>query len=227
MPFFSNTSQDAALGKETLDGDAERIVIAPDQSVTFPYDADPDPMWMCIEQTQVTQTTTDFWFFGAYVPEPLRSKVAHEAQEVIWDEIATDAVVLVGREHSTFELALGESADIAVEAMNLGRVATDADVVEHVPAWLHVVNAGDAMATVEADGTTTLVWDAVSLPRAIDTDELDQPTIYDLQHLSYTATLEACPAERSIGTGPTAVWVDAAFTQHTSDGSPLIVHCDP
>jgi hypothetical protein len=227
MPFFTNTSQDAALGKTTLDGDAERIVIAPDQSVTFPYDTDPDPTWMCIEQTQVTEATTDFWFFGAYVPEPLRSMVANDPQEVIWNEIATNPVVLVGHEQSTFELGIGESAEIAVEAMNLGRVATDADVVEHVPEWLHVVDPGDATMTVEPDGTTTLVWDAVSLRGAIDTEELDEATIYDPHYLSYTATLEACPADRSIGTRPTAVWVDAALAQRTSDGSPLIVHCDP
>ena len=227
MPFFTNTSQDAALGKSTLDGDAERIVIAPDQSVTFAYDAELDPAWMCIEQTQVTEVTTDFWFFGAYVPEPLRSQVAHDEQDVIWNEIATNPVVLVGRQHSTFELAVGESAQIEVEAMNLGRVATDADVVEHVPDWLRVVDPGGATATVEPDGTTTLVWDAVSLRGAIDTDEIDEATIYHPHYLSYTAILNACPAERSIGAGPTAVWVDAGLTPRTSDGSPLIVHCDP
>ena len=111
--------------------------------------------------------------------------------------------------------------------MNLGRVATDADVVERVPEWLHVVNPGEATPTVEPDGTTTLVWEAVSLRGAIDTEGTDEATIYDPQVLSYTVTLEACPEERSIGTGPTAVWVDAALTQRTSDGSPLVIHCDP
>ena len=227
MPFFTDSSQDATLGKTALDGDAERIVIAADQSVTFGYDADPDPAWMCVEQTQVTQTTTDFWFFGAYVPEPLRSKVAAEPQEVIWEEIATNPVVLVGRERSTFELAIGETADIAVEVMNLGRVATDADVVEHVPEWLHVVNAGDAKATVEPDGTTTLLWGAVALRGAVDTEELDEATIYDPQSLTYTATLVACPEARRIGAGPRALWVDAGLAQRTSDGSPLVIHCAP
>jgi len=227
MPFFSNTSQDPALGKTTLDGDAERIVIASDQSVTFAYDAEMDPAWMCVEQTQITEVTTDFWFFGAYVPEPLRTKVATDTQEEVWNEIATNPVVLVGREHSTFELAIGESAQIDVEAMNLGRVATDAEIVERVPEWLRVVDPGDATATVESDGTTTLVWTAVSLRGAIDTDELDEATIYDPHYLSYTATLDACPAERSFGDGPSAVWVDTGLAQRTSDGSPLVVHCDP
>ena len=227
MPFFSNASQDAALGKTTLDGDWERIVIASKQSVTFAYDAEVEPAWMCIEQTQVIQATTDFWFFGAYVPEPMRSKLALDPQEVIWEEIATNPVVLVGRDRSTFELDVGESADITIEVMNLGRIATDAEVVESVPEWLRVVDPGDATATVEPDGTTTLVWDTVSLRGAIDTEELDEATIYDRHYLSYTATLEACPAERNIGTGPTAVWVDAGIAQRTSDGSPLVIHCAP
>jgi hypothetical protein len=226
LPFFSSSSQDAALGKTTLDGDAARIVIAPDQSVPFVYDAEIDPAWMCIEQTQVTQATSDFWFFGSYVPEPLRSMLALDDQDVIWGEIASNPVVLVGRERSTFELAVGEAARIDVEVMNLGRVATDADVVERVPPWLHVVDPGDATATVEPDGTTTLEWHAVSLGGAIDTEESDQATIYDPQSLSYTATLDACPQERNIGWGPRAVWVDAALTPRFSDGSPLIVHCE-
>jgi hypothetical protein len=213
-------SQDDA--RRRLRADRDR----PDQSVTFAYTR--SSIQRDVRRANaITQTTTDFWFFGAYVPEPLRSRVAADTQEVVWDEIATNPVVLVGREHSTFELAIGDSAQIDVEAMNLGRVATDADVVEHVPAWLHVVNTGDAMATAEPDGTTTLVWDAVSPAVRIDTDELDEATIYDPHYLSYTATLETCPAERSISAGPTAVWVDAGFTQRTSDGSPLIIHCDP
>ena len=197
------------------------------ESVTFQYDAESDPAWMCIEETQVTQGTTDFWFFGAYVPEPLRTKLALDSQDVIWDEIATNPVVLVGRVQSTFELAVGESEEITVEVMNLGRVATDAQVVERVPEWLRVVAAGDATATVEPDGTTTLEWDTISLAGAFDTDDLDDATIYDPHYLSYEVTLDACPESRNVGMGPSALWVDAGLTLRTSDGSPLVVHCDP
>jgi hypothetical protein len=225
MPFFSNASQDAALGKSTLDGDAAQIVVAADQSVTFQYAAELDPSWMCIEQTQVIQPTTDFWFFGANVPEPLRSQLALDDQDVVWQEIASNPVVLVGHQRSAFELAVGETVQVVVEVLNLGRVATDAQVVERVPEWLRVVDEGDATATLEPDGTTTLVWDAVPLLGAIDTDGKDEPTIYDPHHLSYRVTLEACPESRNVGMEPSAVWTDAALTQRMSDGSALVVHC--
>jgi hypothetical protein len=227
MPFFSDVSQDAALGKSTLDGDAEQIVIAADESVTFQYDVDFDPAWMCIEQTQVTSVTTDFWFFGANVPEPLRAKMANDSQDDVWEEIATNPVVLVGRLTNTFDLAVGESTQIAVEVMDLGRVDADAEVTERVPAWLRVVDPGDATATLEADGSTTLVWDAVHLLGALDTEGSGDATIYDRNYLPYTVTLQACPEQRSLADEPSAVWADAGFTSRTSTGSPLVVYCEP
>ncbi len=227
MPFFSNASQDTALGKSTLEGDAAQIVIPSNESVTFLYEADFDPSWMCIEQTQVIEETTDFWFFGANVPEPLRAKLAFDYQEDVWEEIASNPVVLVGREHTAFDLSVGESTPIAVEAMNLGRVDADAQITERVPPWLSVVDAGDATKTLEADGSTTLVWNVVTLLAALDTSDTHDPTIYDRHYLSYVARLEQCPSQRNVGEAPSAIWADAGFTERASTGSPLVVYCKP
>jgi hypothetical protein len=228
-PFFSEYSQDALLGDPALDGDGAHLVIPANTTTRFQYGgkAAEGGDWFCIEQTQLTTATNDFWFFGARAPEPLRGIAADGDQDRLWYEIGTNAVGLVGRTRNVFELEIGEIADVAVQAMDLGRVETVADIVEHVPGWLRVVDPGTAILVNEADGSATLVWEAVRLPAAISDGGGNGPTFYDRQILPYRVALEDCPADRNVADVPSAVWADAYGYVRRSEGSPLVVHCAP
>ncbi len=122
---------------------------------------------------------------------------------------------------------MGESTDLTVQVVNLGRGAGSAIVSETIPAG---ASASDfslepGIITDNADGSRTYTW-AWKMGGAEDNGDLSQPTIYDRLDITYTLTWEAADCGgRSIGAAPRVDWSDSDGLSHISWGTELVVAC--
>ena len=86
--YLGVETQDAGAGDPYYDPGAEfplgSLVISPGEIVRFDYAQPEYPAWWCVEETQVTNTSYNFIFIGAEVPEPMLDRMFDGDQEAIW-----------------------------------------------------------------------------------------------------------------------------------------------
>jgi hypothetical protein len=207
--------------------------------------------WWCIEHNQYTAGGEIFEFIGAEAPPSLLEFVVNRTdvdedgeedhsdslwgsesssegvvtQELIWDKVATEPVVIVGRTQSYFALREGESATVTLQAINIGRVFSYGAIEEIVPAGLAASDFSVAPAKTEAlgDGSVRYTW-AAKLEPAIDSTSPYEPSTYAAANISYTITMESCQG-RIIGYAPSVSWSESDGMSWTGYGSALIAEC--
>ncbi len=242
--LLSNGSQDAIAGHDP------GSVLSPGAAVYFYYGAwdweGRKLPWYCIEHNQYTAVGEFYTFNGALAPDALLDIVYRRqdsdddgtedhfdwgnegtvTQEYVWSWLAENPTVVVGRANGYLSTAPGLEAELVLQATNLGREPALGMVTELVPAELEVIRT-DRQPTIwtnNPDGTTTLVF-AVKLDGAIDSENSDNPAIYDTESIPYTVRARASCTGRTIGPELTAEWPDASGETHLSAGQGLVVEC--
>ncbi|MFH1465021.1 MAG: choice-of-anchor D domain-containing protein [Pseudomonadota bacterium] len=232
--FISDDTQDAGAGDPAyveahVYGEEGSIELAPSDSVTFAYGMQDVPAWWCVELTQMTDDATDFDFTGAQVPAMLLDTMLSgdwDPNSTVWQDLDENPVMIVGRTRGFIETVAGGTSYVEIQATNLGRQPTTAEVTETIPAGM---SAGDftlspsSQSTAE-DGSVTYTWQ-LAMDAAIDTDS-DEQTIYDTACIGYTLGLteEAC-LPRTQTPAPTVTWQDSGGQVQHAAGSPLIIAC--
>lgn len=238
--YLGVQTQDAGAGDPYFDPGAEypmgTITLAPGEVVRFDYTEPSDPAWWCVEQTQVTNTSYDFIYIGAAVPEPMldlmlggaSNPVEAEAdQNAIWAWETDNPVIVVGRNTHYADLS-AETPSVPVEivTLNMGSQTGSAEIHETIPAGFTATDFSlpPLRTTANSDGSTTHTF-ALNYAARILTD-LDVHTIYDEHTLGYTlsADMSRCQGRHQIPM-PTATWYDRSGTLQTTEGSPLVVRC--
>ena len=255
--WFTETSQDAAAGSAdyaygTDQAGLQGLEIPPGETWGMVYTAEEGPAWWCIERTQVTQSTTSFHYNGAEVPDVLMKWIfydtdedgngvedhedyndpetgAPQAQTNVWDTIADGPVMVVGRVPNYVELSPGESTNLTIEVVNLGRSAGSMVVSETLPAGAAASDFSVEPSTVQenSDGTTTYTW-ANKMPQSVDDPDISQPTEYGVSEITYTLTwLGPECGERVVGDAPRVDWSDIDSRAQVSWGTELVIACCP
>ena len=226
-----------------------RINLAPAQALYFAYaSATPDTnSWWCVEQTQVTQYSTNFDFTGEQMPGPLAHFAVDQTDEDgdgvedhvdyeggyyqtnlnIWEFEATHPVFSVGRTTNYIELLEGESQPVELTVTNMGRAVGRAVVTEVVPHGVEASNFNiePVDSWVDAWGRTHLAFE-VELAAAVDTDSYTH-TVYSAATITYDVQMAAgatCPL-RHVGKQPSAEWADLDGVEWESLGPELVISC--
>lgn len=204
--------------------------------------------WWCVEEQQVIADGVRYAYNGSLAPDMLWDWIHdrtdsnynnvedHEdvnferriqTQVNVWSTQDWHPIVLVGRTRSLVRLEhADDTAQVVVEASNLGQLPTEADVFEVVPPGFQVVTTEpQAIVTSEQDGSTTLRW-TLTLDGAQPVDG-DQ-AIYDVRRLTYTITPGEEPCiGRCEGNGVYAIWRDAWRRAQDASSEPLIIEACP
>ena len=239
--YLGVQTQDAGAGDPFYDPGAEyplgTLTLAPGESVRFDYTQPDDPAWWCVEQTQVTNTSYDFIYIGAAVPEPMlelmlsgveaRSTEAEAVQNQIWAWETNNPVIVVGRNTHYADLsAKTPSSDVEIVTINMGSQPGAAEIEETIPAGFMATgfSPSPVRAALNKDGSTTYTF-VLDYEARITTD-LNVHTIYDEHSITYTlwADMETCQGRHQIRQ-PTATWADSSGTIQVTEGSPLVVRC--
>ena len=251
--YFTEESQDATAGHaQATPESGARFEIPPGEGWAHQYTADTDAAWWCVERTQVTRPTRNFRFNGAVSPDVVQrwihypsdtnangvedhddwvdfSTNAPHTQTNIWDTIQEGPVFVVGRTPNYLELSPGESGDLTVEVINLGRGEGRTEVTETIPAGTaaHNWSTDPSWQRENSDGSTTFGWSA-KMAGAIDNPDLSLPSTYDTFEISYTIVrTDADCGTRVTSWAPTVDWDDVHGARWQSVGTPLVVACCP
>lgn len=255
--YFAEGSQDAAAGHAdyphgVYEGDTGDLLIPPGEQWMMAYTEEEGPAWWCVEKTQVTAWTMDFHFNGAEAPDILLDWVfydtdenangiedhdevpdptnpAPQAQWNIWNTIAEGPVMVVGRVPNYIELSPGESTELTIEVINLGRSAASMTVTETIPAGTEAADFSidPSTETRNSDGSTTYTWSSKMLASE-DTEDPSEATRYATNEITYTLTWTdpAC-GERTVGEAPRVDWADIDAKPRVSLGTELVIACCP
>lgn len=235
--YMGEETQDAIGGDPAYDPGAEyplgTITIAPKETVRLQYAQPSTPAWWCVEQTQVTNTSYDFLFYGARAPQPLLDlALLNEDQDDIWAYQEQNPAVAVGRTIHYAELErkdpAGQTAEMDITVFNMGGMLAEVVVSETIPAGFAASNFSmdyDS-ATENSDGSVTYTF-PVSLDARLPTESRNEHTDYDQLDISYLLTLD--DAEQCVGrlntAPPAAQWTDSYGDTYTSTGSPMVLFC--
>jgi len=232
--YISEGTQDAGAGDpsyvaDDVYGEEGSIELTRGDQVLFTWGTSQAPAWWCVEQTQLTDTSTSFHFTGAQVPSMLLDTMLgtdFDPNSLVWADMRDHPIMIVGRERGWASLPAGGSTLVEVEVVNMGRVAGVAAVSETIPAGMAASNFdlepfGEDWSE---DGSVTYSWE-VELAAAEDTAD-DTHTIYDSQTISYVLQVndEAC-LPRTSTPEPWVSWEDSDGTVQEAAGSPLIIEC--
>lgn len=255
--YFADGSQDSAAGHTDFphgapDTDASSLLVPPGGLWSMDYAGDSGPAWWCVERTQRTAMTQAFHFNGAEVPDVLKDLIffdtdenangiedhteypdatmtAPQAQFNVWDTIAEGPVFVVGRVPNYLELNPGQSGELTIEVVNLGRGAGSMVVSETLPAGTSARDFSISPTTQErhGDGSTTYTWSDKVLA-SVDDSDLGAPTDYATVRITYTLTWDtpAC-GMRITGEAPQVDWADVHGRSHRSSGTELVIACCP
>ena len=225
--WISAETQDMALGDQGMDPGGEyplgSLTMGPGEEQRFYYGGTSGNAWYCVEQTQLTEPTDEWTFFGARVPPPLLTRSLQGDQDAVWEYEQDHPAPAVGRD--TNAVVPGET--VVLRSVNLGRQLADFRLTETLPAGWEASNftlPPDQIWT-HSDDSTSYSWD-LSLAGAIDTGEYE-PTIYDWSIIRYTLELDGAECSgRTYLEEVEATWLDLDGDSYTSRGSPLLVTCD-
>ena len=255
--YFAEGSQDAAAGHTDFPhgepgGDTSTLILPPGEVWEMAYTGSDGPAWWCIERTQRTAPTSNFHFNGAEVPDILKDFILFETDEDgngvedhtevpprepsvpqtqhnLWDTIAAGPVFVVGRVPNYLELQPGQSEELTIEVVNLGRGAGSMVVTETLPAGTSASDFSVLPTTEERheDGSTTYTWSDKVLA-SVDDDDLAAPTDYATVQIRYTLTWDtpAC-GMRVTGDAPHIDWSDVEARPQRSSGTELVIACCP
>ena len=226
--LLSESSQDAGFGDPYYDPGGEypfgTLTMHPGDSLYFYYGSFDQPAWWCMEQTQYTQPTTNFTFMGARVPRPLLTRMLDMDQEGLWQWMAQNPVVIVGRDTHYIAPRQGDN-QVVLRALNMGAYPTTTTITETVSPEFYAYNFSVPPQSLfmEDDGSVTYTFE-LYLGGTVLTD-VDIHTIYSEEIITYTLEPVADCQGRYTGVSPTASWIDASGTTQVSDASPLIIDC--
>ncbi|MEC7988267.1 MAG: choice-of-anchor D domain-containing protein, partial [Myxococcota bacterium] len=228
--LISEESQDAGVGDPYFDPGGEypygSITLEPGDIFHHQYARPDTPTWWCMEQTQYTAPTHRWEFPGARVPQPLLSFMFAQDQQGVWDWMAQNPVVAVGRYNHFIEPETGNN-EVRMRIINMGHQATTATIKETVPVAFTASNFSVAPSSTSMleDGAVTYVF-SLELDASILTDP-GFHTLYDEVEISYTVAPAGGNCQgRYTGYPPTASWLDNAGETRIADGNPLIFYCE-
>ena len=225
----SDESQDLGAGDMDADfGDTYphgSLTVSPGDNVVFMPDATSDEAWYCMELTQYTSRNADYWFTGAYVPEPLLTYMLATDQDSVWAYQTANPVMLVGREVNYLSMPGGGTAEMSLLIWNMGSVDGETEIRETVPAGYSASGFSIEPTRTETDdaGGTIYVF-PISLDAREETDS-DQDTDYDEQHITYTLTVPPCEGRQTL-TMASSTWTDASGVERIASANPVVIDCD-
>lgn len=251
--FFTPMSQDTAAGSADIDWATETAsgqVIGPGDRWGHGYTNASGPAWWCVERTQQTTYAEDFRFTGARVPTPLMTFIhtetdtndnsvedhgdfpdpfnsAPQTQFNVWDAISEGPIMAVGRVPNYIEMTVGETRQLTVEVVNLGRGTGTMRVGETIPDGTAASNFSVIPDEFQenSDGSTTIWWE-FKMPGSIDDPDTSRPTDYDVLQIEYDLTIEEAECgQRHTTWAPQVLWEDLYGRPFTSYGTPLVIAC--
>ena len=224
------SSQDLAAGSmEDQPGElfpSGTLTMAPGTELQFGPGAMSGPSWWCVEHTQYTSPNKAYVFTGARVPEPLYSWMLEGDQDAIWDWMDENPVVLAARQTNYVELpASGGSAEVTIEVLNAGSMASTAEVWETIGEGFSASGF-----SLDPDHVIDNKNGSISYVFYVDLDARDltgssTDTDYDALQISYTLSTSECTGRETFSPMMT-MWTDGSGTERTDTAIPLVVACE-
>lgn len=251
--YWTEDSQDSTAGNADIDWATEQAsgqFIQSGDTWRHAYTLDSGPAWWCVERTQVTTPTSNFYFNGARTPTPLMEWIhtqtdkndngiedhsdypdpfnsAPQTQFNVWDAISEGPIMVVGRDRNYLEMQVGDTEQLTVEVTNLGRGTGTMRVGETIPGGTSASNFSVVPDEIQenSDGSTTIWWQ-FKMPGSIDDPDTSQHTDYDVIEIEYDITVDEAECGRRITTwAPQVLWTDIHERDFTSYGTELVIAC--